>query len=115
VALEKKFAILSFRDGVLGAAGAGGWTAPADVEAGGAGLVEAVVAGAPPPPPHPASNRNANAAAAGDPRRQPDPGNASFVPRVIAKFAIPDCYSKLMTGFPRRFTVWLRAKGHALP
>ena len=125
VAPEKKFAILSFSDGVLGAAGAGGWAAPidagaggavlveagaggcaapVDVGAGGAALVEAVVAGVPVPPPlHPASNRNANAAAASDPCRQPDPGNERFVPRVIAKFAIPNCYSKLMTAFPRRF------------
>src|SRR5262249_53101699 len=92
VAPEKKFAIFSFRDGVLGAAGAGGWAAPVDagaggwatpvdVGAGGAALVEAVVTGAPAPPPlHPASNSNANAAPAGDPGRQPDPGNAGFVP-----------------------------------
>src|SRR6516165_8348761 len=91
VAPEKKFAILSFRDGVLGAAGAGGWAAPVVVGAGGgAALVEAVATGAPVPPPlQPASNSNANATAAGDPSRQPDPGNGCFVPRVIAKFAIP--------------------------
>ena len=132
VAPEKKFAILSFSDGVLGAAGAGaggwaapidtgaggavlveagagGWAAPVDVGAGGAALVEAVVAGAPMPPPlHPASKSSANAAAASDPCRQPDPGNERFVPRVIAKFAIPNCYSKLMTAFPRRFAAWLK-------
>src|SRR5215472_5762147 len=131
VAPEKKFAILSFRDGVLGTAGAGGWAAPVDagaggwsapfivgaggwaapvvVGAGGAALVEAVATGAPVPPPlQPASNSNANATAAGDPGRQPDPGNACFVPRVIAKFAIPDCYSKLMTAFPRHFAAWLK-------
>src|SRR5262249_59921979 len=47
VAPEKKLAILSFKDGVLGVAGAVG--APADPAAGGA-AVDAVVAGTPPPP-----------------------------------------------------------------
>jgi len=90
VAPEKKLAILSFRDGVLGAAGAGGGAAPVDAEAGGTALVEAVVAGAPAPPPlHPASNSNASAAPAGDPWCQPDPGNARFVPCVIANLRSP--------------------------
>jgi len=120
VAPEKKLAILSFRDGVLGAAGAGGGTAavdagaggtaavdaaagggaapvdagagggaaPTDAGAGGTAAVEAVVAGAPPPL-HPASRSNASAAPAGDPWRQPNSGNARFVPRIIANLRAP--------------------------
>jgi hypothetical protein len=77
VAPEKKLAILSFRDGVLGAAGVA-------AGAGGTEAVDAVVAGAPPPPLHPASNNNASTARAVDRRRLPDLGNLRFVPRVIA-------------------------------
>jgi hypothetical protein len=76
VAPEKKLAILSFRDGVLGAAGVA-------AGAGGTEAVDAVVAGAPPPL-HPASNNNASTARAVDRRRLPDLGNLRFVPRVIA-------------------------------
>jgi hypothetical protein len=90
VAPEKKLAILSFRDGVLGAADAGGGAAPVDAGAGGTALVEAVVAGAPAPPPlHPASNNNASAAPAGNPWSLPDLGKARFVPRVIANLRSP--------------------------
>jgi hypothetical protein len=89
VAREKKPAILSLKDGVLGAAGAGGG-APVDVGAGGAEPVDAVVAGAPAPPPlHPASNTNASTTPAGDPWRQPDLENTRFVPRVIANSRSP--------------------------
>jgi hypothetical protein len=103
VAPEKKFAILSFRDGVLGAAaavGAGGWAAPVAAGPGGAAAVEAVVAGVPMPPPlHPASNKNTSAAAAGDllgdQWRQPDPGNMRFVPRVIANLRSPIAIANL--------------------
>ncbi|MBO0717639.1 MAG: hypothetical protein J2P55_09950, partial [Rhizobiales bacterium] len=67
--------------------------ASVEAEAGGTALVEAVVAGGPPPPLHAASKSNASAAAAGDPWydpwRQPDPGNARFVPRVIANLRSP--------------------------
>jgi hypothetical protein len=72
---------LSFKDGVLGVAGAVG--APADPAAGGA-AVDAVVAGTPPPPLHPASNSKVSTAPAGDPWRQPDLESARSVPRVIA-------------------------------
>src|SRR5690349_6782864 len=83
VAPEKKLAILSLKDGVLGAAGAGapaGAGGPEPVDA-----VDAVVAGAPTPPPlHPASNNKASTTPPGDRWRQADPGNGRFVPRVIA-------------------------------
>jgi hypothetical protein len=105
VAPEKKFAILSFKDGELGAAAdAGGGAAPADAGAGGTALLDAVVAGAPTPPPlHPASNSNANIVPAGDRWRQPDPGNVRLVPRIVANSRSPiDWYSKLMATFPRR-------------
>src|ERR1051325_2724599 len=79
VAPEKKLAILSLKDGVLGAAGAGA------VGAGGAEPVDAVVAGAPAPPPlHPASNNRASTTPPGDRWPQADPTNGRFVPRVIA-------------------------------
>jgi hypothetical protein len=90
VAPEKKLAILSLKDGVLGAAGAG-----AADGAGGAEPVDAVVAGATAPPPlHPASNDKAKTTAAGDRCRQADPANERFVPRVIANSRSPIAIAK---------------------
>src|SRR5262249_51667891 len=84
VAPEKKLAILSFRDGVVAAAAAGG-TAP----------VDAVVVGAPTPPPHPASNANASKAPTGE-RWRPDLGDRRCVPHVIGNSRSLNCYSKIM-------------------
>jgi hypothetical protein len=90
VAPEKKLAILSFKEGVLGAAGAA-----AAEGAGGAEPVDAVVAGAPAPPPlQPASNSKASATPPDGRRRQADPTNGRFVPRVIANSRSPTGIAK---------------------
>jgi hypothetical protein len=84
VAPEKKLAILSLNEGVLGGEGAGGVAAGAEV--GVADGVDAVVTGDPTLPlPHPAlSNNNAsNAVAAGRLHRGVSP-NPRKVPRLIA-------------------------------
>jgi hypothetical protein len=84
VAPEKKLAILSLNEGVLGGEGAGGVAAGAEV--GVAAGVDAVVTGDPTLPlPHPAlSNNNAsNAVAASRLHRGVSP-NPRKVPRLIA-------------------------------
>ena len=108
MAPEKKLATLSLKDGGV---------APLGAEAAGAVLVEAVVAGAPVPPPlHPASKTKASAAPAGDRWRQPDMENARCLPCLIAKFAIPACYSKTLVAFPNALGSLVKAaNNHALP
>jgi hypothetical protein len=96
VAPEKKLAILSLNEGVLGGEGAGGVAAgveggvaagaAAGVEEGVAAGVDAVVTGDPTLPlPHPAlsNNKASNAAAAGRWHRGVSP-NPRKVPRLIA-------------------------------
>ena len=102
VAPEKKVAILSLNDGLLGAADEAVAGAPDDAVVAG-GPADAVVAGPPNPPPlQPAvSDANTSSAAVGARLCQPIPQISRNFFRVIANFASPAPYNKPTVAIPR--------------